>query len=310
MKDRLTVPIDVLVIIHEQLQRVHRTYVRKVGGERLLTGEPVVNIETFAATFLRNGQRLILDSINVFSEQYFLCFGGREGSGMGSVLEALYLFNANAYLLIDNAPMQLALVWNSDHQYNDYVCVDRNEEWNPELRNGELFGIEVKAMISAADEAKAHFDVLEREIGLHDQLLVLAWSWQSTERGDRWVYPRVNDAFLGNAREIARYRDALHVIRGGSFVTLADCPDDCAVPNCTHVGEPLNANGKRERRSGPDATRVSQNTSHAQNFGGLKRMLAARNQHARIQREQALIGNNTATEFVDFVDRNFRDLIA
>ncbi len=258
--------------------------------------------------YLADAQPRIRDSINNFCEEHFVCLGGREGSGMGGVLEALYLFHANSTLHEAGAPPYAGLAWISDHRYNDFACLDTRLQWNPSNGEGERFRIEAKSMVAAADEAKAHFDVLRNEIAPGDQLLVIAWRWNTHGRGGFWVSPYLFDTFLGSASEVAQYRDQLHLMRGGSFVTRDKCPDGCEPALCKHHGEPLNAAGKRERRSGPDDRRVSRTTSHSQNFGGLKRMLAARGAEARRQRDAALEGNPTARNFVDFMTRNFRDL--
>lgn len=57
------------------------------------------------------------------------------------------------------------------------------------------------------------------------------------------------DSFFDRAKGIAMLRDALHIARGGSFVGSEYCPDGCQSDYCVHIGEPLNAEGKRELRN-------------------------------------------------------------
>lgn len=240
-----------------------------------------------------------VNDLNAFTQQVFLTRGGRVGSGMGLLLEGLWGFFLNRQLRAGQASVEVA--WLGENQYNDFACISvvPGVQWDPGTRAGEVFRIEAKSMLKAADESKAHFDPLISEIGADDLILVLAWAWVSDGSGR--VFPKVENQYLGNARQLARYRDDLHLLRGGSFVQSGSCPDQCA-PGCVHVGEPLNANGKRERVTGPSATRVSRAVSFAANFGGLTRMVAARSRLVETARTNLEGGNAEGANYRRFVD--------
>ena len=236
--------------------------------------------------------------INSLTRRVFRTRGGRLGSGMGLLLEGLWGYYTTACLAGDG----LEMAWLVDHQYNDFACLDRDADWNPETRTGELLRVEAKSMNMGADESKAHFDELAHNILPDDLLVVIAWRW--AELDDRRSWPCVSEIFVNRALPIAQMRDALHEARGGTFVDRAACPDACAVNDCTHHGEPLNANGKRERPSGPESRRVSAQVSHAANFGGLVRMLSARGPAARATREAQIQENTIGRAYDDFIRRN------
>ncbi|MFM2438355.1 MAG: hypothetical protein RLZ55_1174 [Actinomycetota bacterium] len=111
------------------------------------------------------------------------------------------------------------------------------------------------------------------------------------------------DAFIGNARNVAALRDSLHIARGGSFVVAGQCPDGCDVELCSHVGEPLNSSGKRERISGPASRRVSSKVSFGANFGGLVRMVKVRGEAARAALENGRAASTDAANYLDFIRR-------
>ena len=246
----------------------------------------------------------VCESINKFSENSFKTRGGRMGSGMGMLLEALWGYFINQELdKVADKEEKAEIAWLQDNEFNDFACVLRNKQWNPQEREGELFRIEAKSMNLSADESKAHFDELSKNLNHHDLLLVLVWRWEEID-GQR-VYPRIIDNYVGRVSDIATLRDALHLARGGSFVDRGSCPDGCVPANCSHDSEPLNASGKRERLSGPETCRPSANVSFAANFGGLVRMLktnsiAARTIFRKIRKE-----NNVANDYISFMHRNF-----
>ena len=243
--------------------------------------------------------------INEFTLQTFRCRGGRMGSGMGNLIEALWGFYTRV-VLTETTAATYDVAWITDHAYNDFALLDASKAWESTTGAGEIFRIEAKSMNLGADETKAHFDVLASQLDEDDQLLVIVWKWTQVE-GDV-VFPQIVGQFIGPAAEIVALRDALHVARGGSFVLRDACPDGCAPEACIHVGEPLNAAGIRERRSGPIATRGGK-TSYAQNFGGLKRMLAARSPESRAVLEQQMAAHPIRREYVEFV-RSFPTLNA
>jgi hypothetical protein len=222
------------------------------------------------------------------------------GSGMGTLLEGLWLFSVNRELA-HRFDSLWELAWLPDHEYNDFALLSTGGAWDRGTRGGEVLRVEAKSMVLGADESKAHFDAPAVHIGEHDQLLVLLWSWE--RNGDR-VQPVIVDWFLGAARDVAAVRDALHIARGGSFVDGARCPDGCSPQTCRHHGEPLNASGKRERVSGPESCRVSANTSFAANFGGMVRMLKTNNDAARAALRRVCASNATARRYVAFVWRH------
>lgn len=256
-----------------------------------------VRAEVIAAT------PIACDEINKFSEKVFKTRGGRMGSGMGVLLEALW-----AYYVDQGRPARAVgnegweIGWLPDHEYNDFACVECDVPWEPATKRGEFFRIEAKSMNSDADESKGHFDQLHDNLGEYDLLLVLIWSWRLVERGRS--SPIITDFFIGPARGIAVLRDRLHVARGGSFVSKRNCPDGCRPNKCTHHGEPLNAAGKRERASGPESRRPA-NVPFAANFGGLMRMLKTRSADARKVLINLRASDDGTHDFISFMHRNF-----
>lgn len=248
--------------------------------------------------------------LNEFTGQVFRTRGGRIGSGMGAVIEASWGFFLNQ-ILGEKTGHEIELAWMYGHEYNDFACVRRGVEWDADTRKGELLRIEVKSMVASADESKAHFDRLKKELIGTDLLAVFFWDWDQVPdtNGGRIVRvsPQVKDYFIGRALDVAELRDALHRERGGSFVKAEKCPDGCSADACAHVGEPLNASGKRERLSGPKSTRVSDSVSYAANFGGLVRMLKCSSRAARTAFRSICKQNDTAWEFVSFIHRNLPD---
>jgi len=238
-----------------------------------------------------------VDSVNEIVSEIFVTRGGRRGAGLGLLLEGLW--GARMSSIMETSGLEIG--WLADNHYNDYACVQRNVDWNPDTKEGELFRIEAKTMDQDADESKGHFDEPQTKIGDYEQLLVLFWKW--TSDGKR-SWPWVIDSFIGSACGVASIRDALHLARGGSFVELGECPDGCVDQPCSHTGEPLNAKGVRERSSGPVSSKGA-NVSFAANFGGLVRMLKTANADARAVFNQARLEDDVAHEYVSFIHRNF-----
>lgn len=257
-----------------------------------------------AVELVRDVTATACQTINTFSEEVFRTRGGRMGSGMGTLLEALWGYHVNKILAeMEEGPPPCELAWIVGQQYSDFACILRDRAWNPETLEGELFRIEAKSMNVAADESKGHFDEIEENIGDWDHLLVLIWAWEPLDRVR--VFPRVLDHFFGPARPVARLRDQLHLARGGSFVHRDSCPDQCEPSSCSHHGEPLNADGKRERKSGPASCRVSREVSYAANFGGLVRMLKTNSEAARGRFRDLRVGDEVAHEYISFIHRCF-----
>src|SRR6266568_3508580 len=88
--------------------------------------------------------------INEFTSKVFRTRGGRIGSGMGAVIEALWGFFLNQ-ILVEQSAHEIELAWMYGHEYNDFACLRRGAEWNPETRTGELLRVEVKSMVASAD---------------------------------------------------------------------------------------------------------------------------------------------------------------
>lgn len=225
------------------------------------------------------------------------------GSGMGVLLEALW-----AYYVDQGRPARAVgnegweIGWPPDHEYNDFACIECDRPWEPGSRTGEYFRVEAKSMNKDADESKGHFDVLGKDLGDLDLLLVLIWSWKPIDRGR--VTPVIVDQYTGLAKPIAVLRDKLHLARGGSFVDKSKCPDECAPSGCPHDGEPLNASGSRERASGPVASKPK-GSSFGANFGGLLRMLKTSSINAREVFMSARASDDSAHAFISFMHRNF-----
>lgn len=256
-----------------------------------------------AADTIITSTHVAVDAVNAFTEQVFHTRGGRIGSGMGSVIEALWGFHLNATLKKDK-DILYELGWIYGHEYNDFACVLREEDWNPETKDGELFRVEVKSMVASADESKAHFDRLQHEFAENELLAVFLWDWKAVKDQPKNVYPAILDYFVGYALPIAQLRDSLHLERGGTFIQKGNCPDGCAAQNCTHIGEPLNASGVRERRSGPESSK-GPSVSYAANFGGMLRMLGSRGKNGKDILKNEYSSDPTKSRFIDFMARNF-----
>ncbi len=245
--------------------------------------------------------------LNDFTAKVFRTRGGRIESGMGGVIEALWGFFLNE-ILAEKSGNEIELAWMYGHGYKDFACIRRGVDWNPETQEGELLRVEVKSMLASADESKAHFDRLKKELNDTDLLVVFIWDWvkEAEAGGNRFVRvsPHVKDCFIGNASDVATLRDALHEARGGIFVAAGRCPDRCRGATCDHVGEPLNASGKRERLTGPETKRVSRSVSYAANFGGLVRMLKCDSSKARKIFRRICRQNDTAWNFATFIHLN------
>jgi hypothetical protein len=260
-------------------------------------------IPIIAEEILQEDAIIAIESINNFTRTTFKTRGGRLGSGMGTLLEAMWVYYMNQILENQGGlARECELAWLQDHEPADFACLYRGADWDPASRQGELFRIEAKSMNIGVDEAKGHFTNLAQETGDHDQLLVLVWSWTPLAGGYSW--PRIHSHFLGRSLPIIHARDQLHLARGGRFVESGQCPDGCAVEDCTHVGEPLNARLKRERRSGPKASKPS-NVEYAANFGGLVRMLKTDNDQARAVFRRLRRSNDVVHRYMSFIHTHF-----
>ncbi|MBQ4447993.1 MAG: hypothetical protein II897_06835 [Clostridia bacterium] len=242
------------------------------------------------------------EKMNDFSANVLKTRGGRIGSGMGALLEALWGYMMNQ-IIHEHSELDCEIAWFPDNQYNDFSCIKKDVVWDEMSREGEYFRIEVKSMNTGADESKAHFAALQKEIEPNDALLILVWEWRQID--ETHFSPIVIDSFFDRASGVAELRDALHVARGGSFVMAGHCPDLCEDSPCRHVGEPLNASGKRERLGGPESTRPSLNVSYAANFGGLVRMIKTDNESARSVFRQIRKENAVADHYISFIHKNF-----
>lgn len=277
------------------------------NGGNALTLRPMQANHAKAVEAILNNSAVACQRLNEFTAKVFQTRGGRIGSGMGGVIEALWGFFLNQ-LLAEKSGHDSELAWMYGHGYNDFACIQRGADWDPETREGELLRVEVKSMVASADESKAHFDRLQKELNDTDLLVVFLWDWVAGKdiNSNRFarVSPQVKDYFIGKAGDIAILRDMLHIARGGKFVVAGKCPDKCGGLACNHIGEPLNANGKRERLSGPEKARVSKTVSYAANFGGLVRMLKCDSPNARKIFRELCRDNDTAWNFVSFIHRN------
>lgn len=240
--------------------------------------------------------------------------GGRVGSGLGSWLESELGFQVNQ-IFSDEAvalglPESLGLAWIVSHGFNDFAVIDNASGaapmWTPVSRTAEMFRVEVKSMALDAVESKAHFDALQSEIGQIDQLVVLLWRWKDVPGKAGWVCPRVEAVWIGESAGVAELRDALHLVRGGSFVDSAACPDGCATDECKHAGEPLNASGTRERFSGPSRA-VTGSAQFAANFGGLVRMVKTRGSKGVAAISNLCLTDVRKRSYVEFIHRWFPD---
>lgn len=240
--------------------------------------------------------------------------GGRIGSGLGSWLEAELGFQVNEVFsdeaVVLGLPESLELAWIVSHGFNDFAVIDNTTgaavEWTPSNHVGEMFRVEVKSMALDAVESKAHFDALQSEIGQIDQLVVLLWRWVDVPGRAGRVCPRVEAVWVGESAGVAELRDELHLMRGGSFVDAAACPDGCAKDDCKHAGEPLNASGTRERISGPVKT-MTGSAQFASNFGGLVRMIKTRSARGVAVISNLCLQDIRKRSYVEFIHLWFPD---
>jgi hypothetical protein len=247
----------------------------------------------------------VIAGMNDFTSKTFRTRGGRLGSGMGSLLEALWVYYMNNTLAQQGGiARDCEFVWLPDHQPADFACIIREADWKPESREGELFRIEAKSMNLGVEEAKGHFTNLQLETGPFDHLLVLLWSWTAHDR--HYVWPRVHSYFLGPSLPIIQLRDRLHLARGGIFVGDDYCPDQCSPVPCTHAGEPLNESGKRERRSGP-ATCKPKGVDYAANFGGLVRMLKTSGREASEAFRELRAQDDVCHQYISLIHEFYPD---
>ena len=254
-----------------------------------------------AFSLVANSMPEACERINAFSSEVLRTRGGRIGSGMGGLLEALWGYQINN-VITEREDTCCELAWFPDHQFHDFACITRDADWEPSTGHGELFRIEAKSMNVDADESKAHFDVLESKLGEFDALVVLVWQWANVDKNRR--YPKIIDSFFGLASTLVKLRDALHLARGGTFVDKQNCPDGCSTNTCSHHGEPLNKNGKRERLSGPKNARPS-TISYAANFGGLVRMLRTSGSYAKQEFRKIRRAYRCADRYISFIHRNY-----
>ena len=81
--------------------------------------------------------------MNEFSSRILKTRGGRIGSGMGALLEALWGYMMNQIILEENE-LDCEIAWFPDNQYNDFSCIKRHTVWDATTRAGEYFRIEAK----------------------------------------------------------------------------------------------------------------------------------------------------------------------
>ena len=120
------------------------------------------------------------EKMNDFSASVLRTRGGRIGSGMGALLEALWGYMMNQ-IIIEHPELDCEIAWFPDNQYNDFSCIKKDVVWDETTREGEYFRIEVKSMNTGADESKAHFAALQKEIEPNDALLILVWEWRQVD---------------------------------------------------------------------------------------------------------------------------------
>lgn len=256
-----------------------------------------------AASLIQRVAPAARQELNRIARELLQTRGGRAGSGLGSLLEAMWGFCMNAELRKVGAECELA--WFPEHAYDDFACVFTDKEWRPGDLSTELLRIEAKSMYLRADESKGHFNVLQKQLAPTSLLVILLWDWVSVDptKPHGRCFPLIFDDFIGPALPIARLRDELHVARGGTFVASGQCPDGCG-PDCLHVGEPLNASGSRERKEGPKKAQPA-NSSMGANFGGLVRMLGARGTLAKTALRELRTTDYEVHRYLSFIHRNY-----
>lgn len=250
---------------------------------------------------IQNFSSEAVERINDFSEQTFQTRGERAESGMGQLIEALWGYYVNSQLKRSEHE-QYELAW-LPHQYNDFACLERDAEWNPDRgRSNELLRIEAKTMYMDADESKGHFEGLIKNIEDNDLLLVMLWRWEEVD--EYRASPHIEDVFIDRAKPLAKFRDDLHLARGGDFLDPSDCPDCADAESCVHAGEPLNSAGNRERIHGPEGLKPS-GSSYGANFGGLVRMLGTSSDKAKETYDYWRANNQVVDKYITFIHSNF-----
>ena len=105
-----------------------------VGGISIpMPVELISSDEAVAAIVSSTG--IAVERINGFSRTMLRTRGGRFGSGMGTLLEALWGYHVNQQLydMYDEA-QGCELAWLLGHEYNDFACVGRSGSWDPDSR--------------------------------------------------------------------------------------------------------------------------------------------------------------------------------
>lgn len=104
-----------------------------------------------------------IEALNSFAYTAFRTRGGRLGSGIGSLLEALWVYFINRALLNEGGEArECEIAWLEDHEPNDFACVHRDAKWTPGTREGEVFRVEAKSMNVGVNESKGHFTELKK----------------------------------------------------------------------------------------------------------------------------------------------------
>lgn len=249
----------------------------------------------------------VVDKINKFCADVLTTRGGRLGSGMGGLIEALWGYFTNKTLWRNEHTKGIEIGWIADHEYNDFACILTDSNWDESTRQGELFRIEAKSMNIDVEESKGHFDELKGNLTNGELLIVLLWNWESVGNSNR-VCPKITDSFIDHALPIAELRDELHLMRGGYFNSISNCKEkskcDCS-NECLYDGEPINSRGVKERRAGPPSAR-SAKVEYAANFGGLIRMLKTSSDEMRNCLFRHYQNNKVAKRYISFIHRNFR----
>ena len=87
----------------------------------------------FAADKIIAATHAAVDEVNAFTAEVFHTRGGRIGSGMGGVIEALWGFHLNSILKRDKG-IEYELGWIYGHEYNDFACHGGRVESSNERR--------------------------------------------------------------------------------------------------------------------------------------------------------------------------------
>ena len=200
----------------------------------------------------------VVEELNQFFSETFLVDSVEINYGHSTRFGILFEAMWGYYMKKELESFGHSLKWICKNQYNDFYITDDKENF--------VCNIEVKTLCVNSDESKSHFDAIQSELLNTDLLFVSAWKWNINNTS---MSPCVTKSEYFLSKNIAKMRDDLHILRGGSFIN----------------NEPINASGFMERITGPENNKPLK-ISHMSNFGGLVRMLGTKSKNSKQKLEE------------------------